>query len=117
MHVRLLVDDFGEAYRFYTQTLGLACAYGDETGPYARFDTEPGALSIFERAGQAEEVELRPAGDGCVIPLHVDDVDASARELGASEPASRPDWGLRVAYLCDPSGNLLELYSRIEMSE
>ena len=38
-------------------------------------------------------------------------------ERGAGEPTSRPDWGIRVAYARDPSGNLLELYTHIPMEE
>ncbi len=116
-HVRLLVDDFGECFRFYRDTLGLEATFGDQEGPYASFGTEPATLSIFTRAGQAETVDLRGSGDGALVPLEVDDVDAAARRFGLAEPTSRPDWGIRVTYLRDPSGNLLELYSQIPMQE
>jgi lactoylglutathione lyase len=116
-HVRLLVDDFGESFRFYRDALGLEPTFGDEEGPYASFGTEPASLSIFTRAGQAETVDLRPEGDGTLVPLEVDDVDETAGRLGLAEPTSRPDWGIRVTYLRDPSGNLLELYSQIPTQE
>ena len=116
-HVRLLVDDFAESFRFYSETLGLEPTFGDASGPYASFSTEPATLSIFTRAGQGETVELRPAGDGCVVPLEVDDVDATAERLDLSEPVSRHDWGIRVTYVRDPAGNILELYSPIPMEE
>ena len=116
-NVRLLVDDFGAAYRFYGEALGLQTTYGGEDGPYASFGTEPATLSIFARDGQAETVDLRPAGDACVVPLEVDDVDAAAQRLGLAEPVSRTDWGLRVTYVRDPAGNLLELYSQIPMEQ
>jgi lactoylglutathione lyase len=114
-HVRLLVDDFGAAFRFYNETLGLSCVFGDEEGPYASFSTDPGRLSIFTREGQAETSELREPGDGVVVPLEVEDVDAEAKRLGLGEPVSRPDWGIRVTYVRDPSQNLLELYTQIPM--
>jgi lactoylglutathione lyase len=114
-HVRLLVDDFGTAFRFYREVLGLEPSFGDESGPYASFTTEPATLSIFARAGQRETVDLRTPGDGVVVPLEVDDVDETARALGLDEPTSRGDWGIRVAYVRDPSGNLLELYTQILM--
>ena len=116
-HVRLLVDDFGEAFRFYGGRLGLECNYGDESGPYASFATEPATLSIFTREGQATTTELRSPGDGALVPLEVDDVDAEARRLGLDEPVSQAEWGIRVTYLRDPAGNLLELYSSIPMEE
>lgn len=116
-HVRLLVDDYGACFRFYRDALGLAPTFGDEAGPYGSFGTEPATLSIFTRAGQAEEVDLRAAGDSAVVPLEVVDVDATARSLGLGEPTSRPDWGIRVTYTRDPSGNLLELYSPLPADE
>ena len=116
-HVRLLVDDFGTAFRFYRDTLGLECTYGDEAGPYASFSTEPAALSIFTREGQATTTTLRDPGDGALVPIEVEDVDAEAERLSLPEPASRPDWGIRVTYVRDPAGNLLELYSSIPMDE
>ena len=116
-HVRLLVDEFGASFRFYRDVLGLEASFGDESGPYASFATEPATLSIFTRDGQRETADLRASGDSVVVPLEVDDVDATARKLGLAEPTSRPDWGIRVAYLRDPAGNLLELYAQIPMDE
>jgi lactoylglutathione lyase len=116
-HVRLLVDDFGESFRFYRDVLALEPSFGDEGGPYASFATEPASLSIFTRQGQQETSDLRPAGDSVVVPLEVDDVDVAAQRLGLGEAVSRPDWGIRVAYLRDPAGNLLELYTQIPMDE
>ena len=116
-HVRLRVDDFGETFAFYRDVLRLEPSFGDETGPYASFATEPATLSIFTRDGQRETADLRPAGDSVVVPLEVEDVDESARALGLAEPTSRVDWGIRVAYLRDPAGNLLELYTSIPADE
>jgi catechol 2,3-dioxygenase-like lactoylglutathione lyase family enzyme len=116
-HVRLLVTDFAAALGFYRDTLGLACTYGDESGPYADFDAGDASLAIFTRKHQAESVQLREAGDGALVVLQVDDVDETAARLKLAEPISRPDWGIRVAYVRDPSGNLLELYSGIPMDE
>jgi catechol 2,3-dioxygenase-like lactoylglutathione lyase family enzyme len=116
-HVRLLVDDFGAAYRFYTNVLGVEATFGDETGPYASFATGEAALSIFERRIQQETVDLDSAGDGALVILEVEDVDDIAERLGVGAPVDRPDWGLRVAYVRDPSGNLLELASPIAFED
>jgi lactoylglutathione lyase len=116
-HVRLLVDDFGAAYRFYADVLGLEPASGDETGPYASFSTGEAALSIFERQIQQETVDLDAAGDSALAILEVEDVDDIAERLGVGAPVDRPDWGLRVAYVRDPSGNLIELAMPIEQEE
>jgi catechol 2,3-dioxygenase-like lactoylglutathione lyase family enzyme len=118
--VRLLVDDFGAAYRFYSDVLGLGKGFGDETSGYASFDTGTGSLAIFERAGQAGVVELRPPGDSTLTVLEVDDVDAEVGRLGeyvVREPVDQPEWGGRVAYLRDPAGNLIELFQALPSSE
>lgn len=100
---RLLVDDFGAAFRFYRDTPGLAVGFGDETSGYASFDTGTGAVAIFERAGQGNVVELRPAGDSTLLVL----------DAHAQAPRDQPEWGGRVAYLRDPSGNLIELFESL----
>jgi len=116
-HVRLLLDDFAEAFSFYQDTLGLTCTFGDASGPYADFDTGPATLAIFTREAQATTTELRDPGDGALYPMVVDDVDAEAARLGLPVPVSRTDWGIRVTYVRDPAGNLLELYSSSPMEE
>ena len=119
--VRLLVDDFGAAFAFYRDVLGLEIGMGDaESPPYASFRAGNGAVAIFERSGQAETVGLRGSGDGTLLVLEVDDVDAESARLGAhvvAGPVDRADWGGRVAYVRDPSGNLVELFQSIPMEE
>ena len=117
---RLLVDDFAAAFGFYGDTLGFAVASGHESSGYASFDTGSGTVAIFERAGQGEVVELRPPGDSTLLVLEVDDVDAAVARLAAHvarEPVDKPDWGGRVAYLRDPSGNLIELFQALPRQE
>jgi lactoylglutathione lyase len=118
--VRLLVDDFGAAFRFYRDVLGLETSFGEEAGPYASFSAGDGTIAIFERRGQGEVVGLRLPGDGAVVVLEVDDADAEVERLGdqvIAGPVDRPDWGGRIAYLRDPDGNLVELFQQIPMSE
>jgi lactoylglutathione lyase len=117
---RLLVDDFASAFRFYRDTLGLAVGSGEESSGYASFDTGSGTVAIFERGGQGEVVELRPPGDSTLLVLEVDDVD---KAIGGKDehvvraPVDQPDWGGRVAYLRDPSGNLIELFESLPHRE
>jgi catechol 2,3-dioxygenase-like lactoylglutathione lyase family enzyme len=116
--VRLLVDDFGEAFDFYRELLGAEPGFGDRESGYASFRLEGGALAIFERDEQAETLGLRLPGDGALVVLEVDDVDAEVARLGelvVAEPVDRPDWGGRVAYVRDPSGNGIELFQSIPM--
>ena len=117
--VRLLVDDFAAAFRFYRDDLNLETTFG-EGPPYASFRAGDGAVAIFERRGQAETVELAPPGDSALVVLEVDDVDALVERLRphlVSAPVDRADWGGRVAYVRDPSSNLIELFQAIPMAE
>jgi lactoylglutathione lyase len=119
--VRLLVDDFGAAFRFYRDELGLEPGFGAEDDPpYASFAAGDGAVAIFERAGQGTTVELREAGDSVLLVLEVDDVEAEVARLRdriVAGPVDRGDWGGRVAYVRDPAGNLIELFQAIPMTE
>jgi lactoylglutathione lyase len=118
--VRLLVDDVGACFRFYRDVLGLEPTSGGENEEYASFAQ---GVALFLRGGQAEVVELRPAGDGSVVCLGVDGLDAELERIGASggilvgEPSAQPDWGIRVAYLRDPAGNLVELHETLPKDE
>ena len=117
-HVRLLVDDVPATVAFYRDVLGFEVR-GD-FGGYVEFVGGEVSLSVFDRNGQAETVELRPAGDGALVALEVDSADAAAEQLGRhvlSGPVNRPDWGLRVLYVRDPARNLVELYENIPHDE
>lgn len=121
-HVRLLVSDYPGCFAFYRDVLGLQCGYGDETGGYADFSGGGGesCLALFDRSYQGDQVELRPPGDGAVLIFRVESVDDAAvryAEHVLGEPVSRPDWGIRVVYLRDPDGNLIELNEEIPMEE
>jgi catechol 2,3-dioxygenase-like lactoylglutathione lyase family enzyme len=117
--VRMLVDDFPACFRFYRDVLGLEPTFGGETDGYASF----GNIALFEREGQGSVVELRPVGDGALVCLDSDDLDADIERVGAAggeflgAPVARSDWGIRVTYLRDPAGSLVELHEEIPMEE
>ena len=116
--VRLLVDDYAACFRFYRDVMGFPVTFGDEEGAYADFDAGADvSLALFVRQNQTDHVgaPAEARGDKAVIVFEVDDVDAAVEELrgrGApvsAEPADRRDWGIRVGYVRDPDGNLIEL--------
>ena len=120
-HVRLLVDDVPACFRFYRDVMRFTPTWGVEGEGYADFDTGGGStLAIFDRTAQREVVPLGDAGDGAMLVLGVDDLDAALdglRERGA-EPGpvtDRPDWGIRFAHLRDPAGTLIEVNAQIPM--
>jgi catechol 2,3-dioxygenase-like lactoylglutathione lyase family enzyme len=115
---RLLVDDFGAAFRFYRDELGLTPSFGDESAGYASFAAGDGTIAIFDRSEQGEVVPLRQPGDATIVVFEVDDAAGLAERWRAhvvAGPVEQPDWGGRVLYLRDPSGNLLELFESIPM--
>jgi lactoylglutathione lyase len=120
-HVRLLVTNYGECFRFYRDVIGLEPGFGDEDSGYADFAAGTGSiLALFDRGEQAEVVEVREPGDAAVVIFSVEDVDAAAgrlREHLVAEPQSRPEWGIRFVHLRDPAGNLIELNQAIPMEE
>jgi lactoylglutathione lyase len=124
--VRLIVADFVACFRFYRDVLGLVPQVNDERGPYGKFSLPEGdaAIALHDRADL--EASLGPLasalGDRALVVLKVVDVQAAVsglRSRGANIVRDPQDaWGrLRVAYLRDPEGNLLELQQWLEATK
>jgi lactoylglutathione lyase len=121
-HVRLLVEDYAACFAFYRDVLEFKPTFGDESGPYADFDAGSDvALAIFESKHQI--AAKRNGGDHALLILRVDDLDTRVEQLRAGgigiagEPQDKPEWGIRVAYIRDPEGNLIELNHPIPAGE
>ena len=123
-HVRLLVVDFEACFRFYRDVLGLRVTWGEEGDAYASYVSEGGAsLSLFKREVQAKALgtsnlpESAVAHDNMVLIFTVDDLDTTVKRLKErnavfiTEPREHSEWGIRVVYLRDPDGNLIEINS------
>lgn len=117
-HIRLLVSDFPASFRFYRDVLGFTPTFGAEDEVYADFDANSQTIALFQRELMAEAAGADAEGSTCgavVVVLATHDVDAAAgvlREKGValvSEPADRPDWGIRTAHFRDPAGHLIEV--------
>lgn len=121
--VRVLARDPAASHRFYRDVLGLVPAYGAEDEPYSSFAAGDGSVAVFLRAGQQEVVSLRAPGDGALVVLEVDDLDATERRIVAAGGTpegpitARLDWGIRMLHLRDPDGNLIEIVQSIPMEE
>ncbi|WP_406138454.1 VOC family protein [Streptomyces sp. NBC_01089] len=117
--IRLLVSDFPAVYRFYRDVLGLKPQFDAESGPYAKLspDTGPAAIALQDRAQMAEvlkQLGTEPEGYRTLVVLRVNDLDAAHAELTSKGAEFTRDPGpmgerMRVAYLADPEGNLIEL--------
>ncbi|MFF2195878.1 VOC family protein [Streptomyces sp. NPDC058157] len=125
--IRLLVSDFPAAYRFYRDVLGLKPQFEAESGPYAKLspDTGHAAIALQDRAQMADVLErlgAEPEGCRALVVLRVDDLDAAHAELtsrGAEFTRGPGPMGdrIRVAYLEDPEGNLIELQEWLALRE
>ncbi|MFE7114144.1 VOC family protein [Streptomyces sp. NPDC057654] len=118
--IRLLVSDFPRVYRFYRDVLGLKPQFEAETGPYAKFtpDTGQTGIALQDRTRMAGVLErlgaAAPEGYRALVVLRVEDLNAAHAEFtsrGAEFSGAPAPMGdrMRVAYLRDPEGNLIEL--------
>ena len=120
-HIRLLVANFSECFRFYRDVLGLLLNIGDENGPYASFSVGGAEIALFSRDAMAEAVgtsallSVAEAKDKAAIIIAVPDVDAAYDAVVArggvfvNPPFDQLQWMVRCAHLRDPEGNLIEL--------
>jgi len=108
-HLFVHVSDLNRARRFYVQLLGLSVLMEEEG--YLRVG---GAGGFHMGLEERDEAEIGAAGIEIVV--NVPDVDAAYQTLSAagvafdSPPADMP-WGARHAWLTDPDGYRLSIYS------
>jgi catechol 2,3-dioxygenase-like lactoylglutathione lyase family enzyme len=107
-HLFVHVRDLERARRFYVDYVGLEVL--QEGGGYLRLGGGGGF-----HMGIEERPESSVGAVGVEIVVRVPDVDAAAARLRAAgidvtEPADQP-WGARHAWLHDPDGYRLSLYT------
>lgn len=120
-HVRLLVDDYERALRFYRDVMGFGVLIDASEIFYSEFAAGDSVLAIYDRTMMERVVGIDAlAGRSAMVTFDVEDVDDAfecVRGDGArpiSEPHDEPTWGFRIAVVADPEGNLLELNHRLE---
>ena len=128
-HVGLTVSDLDQAVRWYGQALELTVEFEFELPDFQfrgammlsrtgyrlelleRHGSQPGPLA----ANPVEAALTRGYGHICLDVAVVDEAYDALRGAGASErmsPRPSPEPGVRMAYVADPEGNLIELIDR-----
>lgn len=134
-HVGLSVADLDRQVAWYAVALGLeqgASGGIPELGIRLAFLVDPThgwSLELLERDGSTPGLQasdppaaLLTRGYGHIC-LQVDDLDATYERLLAAGAASRmapgaaPEAGVRIAFVADPEGNLIELLDRSSPAE
>jgi catechol 2,3-dioxygenase-like lactoylglutathione lyase family enzyme len=128
-HVGLSVADLDAQAKWYCRALGLRTATPFELPPLGLRGVfvvgDSGlAIELLERAGSVPGLQAPDTATALLtrgyghICLRVTDVDATHAALlaaGASErmpPRESPEAGVRMSFVADPEGNLIELLDR-----
>jgi catechol 2,3-dioxygenase-like lactoylglutathione lyase family enzyme len=128
-HVGLSVADLDAQVAWYCEAFGLRESTPFSVPPLSLRGTfvvgEPGlAIELLERAGsvagiqaadQAEALLTRGYGHVCIRVDDLDALHARLLELGAVQrmaPQAAPEPGVRMSFVSDPEGNLIELVDR-----
>ena len=125
-HTRLCVDDLPACAAFYRDALGLKPKFDIEGSVYVEFETGTPEMTLglfkhdlMQRAvgkNHDDAAANAPGGERVVLTFFVDSVDATFAALKAKgatvagAPKDQPEWGIRVAHVRDPAGNLIEIH-------
>lgn len=120
-NVRLLADDFAATFGFYADGLGLPVLYGTAEGPYAELSAGTASIGLAVRDQMPGVDPAPPTGDRAIVVLEAEPLEDTlaalrARGIDVEDAQDRRAWGIRVAYLRDPDGRLLELFEPIQPS-
>ena len=128
-HVGINVADLPAMTDWYVAALGLEVEFEfaleqfDFTGVMLR-SPEGYRVELLHRVGNAAGIQVDRPLDAALtrglghLALTVDDLEGTHRDLlagGAAErmpPSQSPEPGVRIAFVADPEGNLIELVDR-----
>jgi catechol 2,3-dioxygenase-like lactoylglutathione lyase family enzyme len=126
-NTRLYVDDYETCLQFYRDILGLEVAFVSGVDRYAELTKGATKLTIMCRGkvkeyfGTQTPVYFGVQNDAIAISFGVKDVDEACNYLAdkgvviISSPWNFTDWGVKLALVRDPEGNLVELIQESQM--
>jgi catechol 2,3-dioxygenase-like lactoylglutathione lyase family enzyme len=118
-HACIITNDVARLRAFYVVVLGREPR--EDRPEYVEFRTPGAAVSMYAQAElerYAPGATAAAANRSVMIEFEVGDIDAEharllARGFEFVMPPTTQSWGNRAAYLRDPDGNLVNLYTRV----
>ncbi len=126
-YTRLYVNDYDTCLQFYRDVLGLEAVFISQVDRYVELTNGKTKLTIMCRSklkeyfGKQTSVSFGQKDDAIAISFSVKDIDEAVKYLESknveivSVPWNFADWGVKLALVRDPEGNLIELVQPGEM--
>lgn len=126
-NTRLYVNDYDKCLEFYRDILGLKVAMVSGVDRYVELSEGATKLTIMCRGkvkeyfGSQTPVSFGQKDDAIAVSFSVKDVDEACKYLEnkgveiVSQPWNFVDWGVKLALVRDPEGNLVELVQSSQM--
>lgn len=126
-YTRLFVNNYETCLQFYRDILGLEVTFISQIDRYAELTKGKIKLTLMcnskvkEYFGNQIQVSFGQRNDGIALCFKVEDVDTACKHLKqkeveiVSQPWSFLDWGIKIALVRDPEGNLIELIQPTQM--
>jgi catechol 2,3-dioxygenase-like lactoylglutathione lyase family enzyme len=120
-YTRLFVNNYETCLQFYRDILGLEVTFISNIDRYAELTNKKIKLTLMcnskikEYFGNQTQVSFGQRNDAIALCFRVQDVDEACKHLKQKEveivslPWSFLDWGIKIALVRDPDGNLIEL--------
>jgi len=116
-----LVKDVPQTVHFWREVMQRPITYYDESIGYASVDTGGTTVAIFGQAEFSRMLNMEiPESCHTYLSFQVENLDTTFADLirrGAKEllpPQDFPALHARQAYVCDPEGYLIQLYSSLQ---
>ncbi|MEM8832634.1 MAG: VOC family protein [Cyanobacteria bacterium P01_G01_bin.19] len=120
-HTRLYVRDCRACYHFYHDILGLEATFASEIDSYVELTDGNVKISLLNQniikdyLGTKTNFQFESQSDRIAVSFQVKDVEEACEYLKkqgvevVSPPWNVVDWGIKLAFVRDPEGNLVEL--------
>lgn len=127
-YTRLHVKDFRACYEFYRDILGLEATFSSEIDRYVELTNGKVKLTLLnqnqikEYVGTQTKFSFETNSDRIALSFEVANVEEACQYLQergieiASPPWNVIDWGMKLVFIRDPEGNLIELFESGSMT-